>query len=155
MKGQMEHIETKMLRTDYFKFPEKFRNYRRVLVIMTITPQGVTKAGLKLDDGANFQLLSVQVNGSNWERQNLPQFNFLANPNEPSRLQFEITPYKYAEKVKTELKMLYDNDDPDTENSLCQVAHLTFDEHIDNIVLIPVTDGTELNISYRAYGELE
>ena len=154
MKGQMEHIETVQKRIHYFKFPEKFRNYRRVLLIMQIKSVNNSKAEIKLDDGTAFEQLSVGVTDSTWNRTNPTQFTFLVNTGEPSRIQLEIVPYKYNAGTKTELKMLYDNDVDET-NSRIQLSHLTFKEHIDNIAIEANTANGELDISYVAFGELE
>ena len=154
MKGQMTHIETIQTRTNYFKFPAKFRNYRRVLLIMTIKSVNDSRVEIKLDDGQAFEQLSVGVDNSAWNRTNPNQFTFLVNTDEPARIQLEIVPYKYNTEAKTELKMLYDND-VDEINSRIQLSHLTFKEHIDNIVLEASTANGEIDISYVAYGELE
>ena len=156
MKGQMEHIETKMVRTNLFTFPEKFKNYRRIIVIMTINNVGNTTASIKSKSGNDFQQLKVSAGSAAWARFREDDFSFMLNQNEPCRLLFDIVTYKHNIVKKTEMKILNDNDYTAAEtNTSIQLSHLTFDENLDEVQILPTNEQNELDISYTAYGELE
>ena len=147
----MVHITTAQSKTNSFQFPEKFQNYRRVLVIMTINKLVDNAITLRLRDNGSYQELSVGNVTAEWFRNNFEAIYFVSNINEPCRIQFEITPYKYKQGVKTEMKLLFDNKNLDT-NTNVQLGHLTFNQNIDDIM---ITSNADFNISYSAYGELE
>ena len=151
----MTYIETVQTKTSHFKFPAKFRNYRRVLLIMKIKSVNRSQADIQLDDGTTFDRLYVSTLNATWNRSSANDVAFLINSNETLRIQLEIVPYKYNKGVKTELKMLHDNSTTFEANSRIHLTHLTFNEHIDNIALAAFPANGEVDISYVAYGELE
>ena len=149
----MEHIETKFTRTNSFQLPAKFGNYRRITLVMKIDNLPNENIFFRLKDGSSFQELGVNAIGSDWKRGNTEKFGFGTNKAIPARFLLEITPYKYSNSVKTELKMTHDNKGA-IVGSVIQIAHLTFYENVDNI-LIETANGGNFDLSYRAYGELE
>ena len=156
MKGQMEHIETKKIRTNLFTFPQKYKNYRRIIVIMTIDNVGNTTASIKSKSGNDFQQLKVSAGSAAWARFYEDDFSFMLNQAEPCRLLFDIVTYKHNAVKKTEMKILNDNDYTAAEiDTSIQLSHLTFDNNLDEVQILPTNEQHELDISYTAYGELE
>ena len=149
----MEHIETKSTRTNSFQMPAKFGNYRRITLIMKIDNLPNENIFIKLKDGQSFQELGVSTATSNWKRSNTEKFSFGTDKDIPVRFLLEITPYKYSNSVKTELKMLHDNKGT-AAGSPIQIAHLTFYENVDNII-IETDNNANFDVAYTAYGELE
>ena len=152
----MEHIETKMVRTNSFTFPEKFKNYRRIIVIMTIDNVGNTTASIKSKSGNDFQQLKVAGLSAAWARFYEDDFTFLINQAEPCRVLFDIVTYKNNTVKKTEMKLIHDNDvyTFGTDTTI-QLSHLTFNDDLDELQLLASNEQAELDISYTAYGELE
>ena len=149
----MVHIETKSTRTNSFQLPAKLGNYRRITLIMKIDDLPNENIFIKLKDGQSFQELGVNAIASDWKRGNTVKFGFGTDKDIPARFLLEITPYKYSNSVKTELKLIHDNKGS-LAGSPVQVAHLTFYENVSNII-IETENNANFDLSYIAYGELE
>ena len=136
----MEHIETKMIRTNLFTFPEKFKNYRRIIVIMTMNNVGNTTAAIKSKSGNDFQQLKVAAVSAVWARFYAENHTFMTNQAEPCRLLFDIVTYKHNIVKKTEMKIIQDNDAGSTANTTIQLSHLTFDDNLDELQIYQLTN---------------